>query len=321
MIASHNKIKGKNHNLRFNNNSKNHYIKNTKNTHTTTHLKTPINTYVSTHTNTHSSAHPNTSINTLVDSSDYSNKQRNNSKQKQEQEPKVSIIIPAYNEEKTIARTIKSILNQTYKNYEILVVNNNSKDKTEEIAKRYVRVITEKQQGYIPTVISGIKHTTGKIISICDADSYYPKKWLEKMLKSFNKKKVVGVYGSARFYDTNIFLSYISYLIYSTFLIISRVLGVDNAAGFNFLFSRKAYEKSKGYNINWKWASPDIELAQRLKKYGKLKLRLTYVYTSSRRFKKSGFIKTSLMFLKAWYSMLKKKAPNISYKEYNAQRK
>lgn len=52
---------------------------------------------------------------------------------------KVSIVIPAYNEEKSIEKTIKTLLNQSYKDFEIIVVDNNSKDKTYEITSKYVK--------------------------------------------------------------------------------------------------------------------------------------------------------------------------------------
>ncbi len=69
---------------------------------------------------------------------------------------KVSIIVPAYNEEENIEATLKSLLSQTYKNYEIIVVDNNSKDRTKQIAEKYVRTITETKQGYIYAVVRGV---------------------------------------------------------------------------------------------------------------------------------------------------------------------
>ena len=50
---------------------------------------------------------------------------------------KVSIILPCYNNEKTINKTINSIINQTYKNWELIIVDDNSKDKTDKILKKY----------------------------------------------------------------------------------------------------------------------------------------------------------------------------------------
>lgn len=234
---------------------------------------------------------------------------------------KVSIIIPAYNEEESIERTIKSLLNQSYKDFEIVVVDNNSKDKTREIASKYVKTVTESRQGYIFAVMRGVQETSGEILTICDADSIYPKKWLEKMMKSFKKKSVVATYGTAMFYDTGKFMVFASLILYTMFLWFSKFLSLDNTAGFNFLFTRDSYLKTGGYDPNWKWGSPDIDLGRRLKKFGKIKLRNVVVMTSARRFKKGGFIKTTKMFISMWRQMLKDKKPSIDYDQYNQTRR
>ena len=234
---------------------------------------------------------------------------------------KVSIVIPAYNEEENIEKTLKSLLNQTYKNFEIIVVDNNSKDKTKEIASEYANTVTETKQGYIHAVKRGVAETNGEVLTICDADSIYPSKWLEKMIKPFNNDHVVAAYGTAEFYDAGKLMAFVSLISYSLFLIVSKSFGLDNTAGFNFLFRRDVYEKIGGYDENWKWGSPDIEFGKRLKKTGKVNLRLIAVKTSSRRFKKGGFLKTTKMFLSMWRKMLRSEKPTLSYKEYNQNRR
>ncbi|MCL5032898.1 MAG: glycosyltransferase [Thermotogae bacterium] len=234
---------------------------------------------------------------------------------------KVSIVIPAYNEEGSIEKTIKSLLSQSYKDFEIIVVDNNSKDKTREIASKYVKTVNESKQGYIFAVRRGIEETHGEILTICDADSIYPKRWLEKMIKSFKRENIVAVYGTAMFYDINEFTASASLIFYTIFLWLSKLLGLDNTAGFNFLFRREFYVKSGGYDPNWKWGSPDIDLGRRLKKFGKVKLRNKIVFTSARRFKKGGFLNTTKMFIDMWRQMLKNKNPDMSYDEYNKTRK
>jgi len=234
---------------------------------------------------------------------------------------RVSIVIPAYNEEESIEKTILSLLHQTYDNFEMIVIDNNSTDRTREIAEKYVKVVTEKEQGYIHAVIRGIKETSGEIVTVCDADTIYPRNWLKEMMKPFSRNDVVAVYGSAMFKDTNIFMKVFSYLSYSLFLVVSKMLGLDNTAGFNFLFRREAYEKVGGYRKDWRWASPDIELGKRLKMVGKVVLKLRPVYTSSRRFKKGGYLKTATMFCKLWWCMLRNREPALDYKEYNKSRK
>ncbi|PJA94745.1 hypothetical protein CO130_02855, partial [Candidatus Jorgensenbacteria bacterium CG_4_9_14_3_um_filter_38_10] len=88
--------------------------------------------------------------------------------------PLVSIIIPAYNAEKYIQRALESALAQTYKDIEIIVIDDGSTDKTAEIIKTYQdpRIIYffQKNQGQGPARNNGIKKSQGEYITFLDAD-------------------------------------------------------------------------------------------------------------------------------------------------------
>ena len=94
----------------------------------------------------------------------------------------VSIITPCYNGEKTIARLMDSILNQTYKKIEFILINDGSTDKTEEIAKDYeekfveqgmiFKYIYQENQGLGGAINTGLKHFTGEFLCWPDADDY-----------------------------------------------------------------------------------------------------------------------------------------------------
>ena len=233
---------------------------------------------------------------------------------------KLSIIVPAYNEEATIANTIKGLQAQTYKNIELIIINNNSKDKTLEIAKKLTdKVFTETKQGYIHAVLRGAAESTGDLITFCDADSFYPTNWAEKVVNEFEKDdNIVVVYGPANTHDASKLQNWLNGIGYILFLYISKLFRLDNTAGFNFVMKKSAYLKAGGYNPAYQKMSPDIELGKRLKKLGKVKLKTSIMVSSSyRRFADNGGIKTSIMFLKAWWAMVVGKAPNISYEEYN----
>ncbi len=233
---------------------------------------------------------------------------------------KLSIIVPAYNEEKSIAKTLEGLKSQTYKNLEIIVIDNNSKDKTSEIAKKYVNnVFVETNQGYIYAVIRGAKEATGELITFCDADTVYPNNWAEKAVKNFASSDTVVVYGTCDSYDTNKVSSFFNYLGYTSFLFVSRILGMDNTSGFNFIMRKEAYDKAGGYNPAYKKMSPDIELGKRLSKIGKIKFVPSLKVSSSvRRFSEKGNITTTIMFAKAWWSMLRNKLPDVDYNTYNS---
>ncbi|EKD94212.1 MAG: hypothetical protein ACD_26C00167G0004 [uncultured bacterium] len=111
--------------------------------------------------------------------------------------PLVSIVIPAHNEEKWINICIQSFLNQTYKNIEIIVINDASIDKTLEILKKYLRIKVisfNKNQGEAMARTTGVKHSNGNIILQTDADAEYPKDFIQIAVNEFSKnKKISGI--------------------------------------------------------------------------------------------------------------------------------
>ncbi|HEX8932548.1 MAG TPA: glycosyltransferase family A protein, partial [Patescibacteria group bacterium] len=99
---------------------------------------------------------------------------------------KISVIIPAYNEEKYIGACIESLLKQNRLPDEIIVVNNNSTDQTAAIASQYpVKVINEKEQGITPARNRGLNEAQYDIIARTDADTILPPDWIEKIKKHF----------------------------------------------------------------------------------------------------------------------------------------
>ena len=233
---------------------------------------------------------------------------------------KLSIIVPAYNEEQSIADTLKGLKAQTYKDIELIVVDNNSKDRTGDIARQYTdRVYTETTQGYIFAVIRGSKESTGELITFCDADTVYPPDWAARIVKHFLDNEIVAVYGPCGTFDTSKWGSIFNQIAYTLFLLISKLFGLDNTAGFNFVMRKAVFDDVGGYDPAYKKMSPDIELGKRLKKKGKIVLDPTIVVASSaRRFKEGGTFQTTWMFAKAWWSMVIGKTPNVDYNTYNA---
>jgi glycosyltransferase involved in cell wall biosynthesis len=115
---------------------------------------------------------------------------------------KVSVIIIARNEEKNIGRCIKSVLNQNYKNLEIIVVNDASTDKTNDIAKKMgAKVITNKKNlGIARSFNRGIKFSRGNIVVTLHADAeLIGKSWIKYMVNTLLKNKDVAAVTSLRF--------------------------------------------------------------------------------------------------------------------------
>lgn len=111
--------------------------------------------------------------------------------------PLVSIIIRTKNEEKWISICLDALNKQTYKNFEVIIVDNNSEDKTIQKIKKYkVKIVSIKN--FLPgkAINYGIKKSKGKII-ICLSAHCIPVNslWLENLIKHLSDNKVAGVYG------------------------------------------------------------------------------------------------------------------------------
>jgi len=101
----------------------------------------------------------------------------------------ISIIIPVYNAEKSLKRSVDSLINQTYKNIEIILVNDGSIDNSAEICLNYqtndsrVKYIYQKNAGVSSARNHGIKASKGDYIAFLDADDYLESQFCERMLK------------------------------------------------------------------------------------------------------------------------------------------
>jgi glycosyltransferase involved in cell wall biosynthesis len=122
---------------------------------------------------------------------------------KMETKPLVSVVMPAYNSEKTIGRAIESILNQTYTNFEFIIVDDGSTDRTLEIikcyAKRDKRIIVlnnEKNMKIVYSLNKGIEKARGEYIARMDSDDFSFPNRFEKQIKFLGKNPDVGVVGS-----------------------------------------------------------------------------------------------------------------------------
>lgn len=107
-----------------------------------------------------------------------------------------TIITVCYNSEKTIEKTIQSILNQSCEDYEYLIIDGGSTDTTLEIIKKYepefngkLKYVSEKDKGIYDAMNKGIDKATGEIIGIVNSDDYYELDTLENVKKLYETKK------------------------------------------------------------------------------------------------------------------------------------
>lgn len=116
----------------------------------------------------------------------------------------VSIIVPVYNSKKYIQYCINSLLNQTYRNIEVILVDDGSSDGSSEICDRVsksdlrVKVIHQKNQGVCITRNNGILASEGKYITFCDNDDWLPTDAIEKLVYSLEKSDADLVCGGIK---------------------------------------------------------------------------------------------------------------------------
>ena len=108
----------------------------------------------------------------------------------------VSIIIPCFNAEKTIIRTLKSIESQSMGNYQVVMIDDGSTDNTEKIIKKYIKdkndylYIKQKNSGVSAARNRGLEKAKGKYISFLDADDVYHPKFLEILCNEIENNSV-----------------------------------------------------------------------------------------------------------------------------------
>ena len=123
--------------------------------------------------------------------------------------PKFSIIIPVYNVEKYIGKCLDSIMNQTYKDYEVIIVNDGTKDHSMEIVKDYdVKVINQKNQGLSAARNRGVKEATGDYILFIDSDDYIEKDLLKELNKSLKNNPDLVRFQVQEVYDNGKIMKY-----------------------------------------------------------------------------------------------------------------
>lgn len=128
---------------------------------------------------------------------------------------KVSVIVPAYNTGKYIKRCLTSLLNQTYKNIEIIVVNDGSTDNTLDIVKKFnVKVIDQENSGGASSPRNvGIKNSTGDYITFVDSDDYVSSNYIESIVNIINDYSydIIETPLLFEFYKKNKLLTYTEY--------------------------------------------------------------------------------------------------------------
>ncbi|MGO4706746.1 glycosyltransferase [Microvirga sp. 2MCAF38] len=120
---------------------------------------------------------------------------------------KVSIVTPSYNQGRFLKRTIESVLNQTYPNIELIVMDGGSKDESVEILKSYgdrFQWVSEKDKGQTDAINKGLKRATGRILAYLNSDDTLELDAVETIVRYFTENPDVDlVYGDAHYIDVD----------------------------------------------------------------------------------------------------------------------
>ena len=230
--------------------------------------------------------------------------------------PLITVVIPAFNEEKYLRYCLEALKKQSYKNnFETIVVDNNSTDKTYQVAKEFgARIISEKKQGYVFALKRGMDKAKGDIIAVTDSDTQVREDWLSVIDKAFKNPKVAAVTGVVKLDYKSKLVSISLSALYTIFINISTFIGKPNLSGFNFAVRKDALLKVGGVNTLFAM-SPDVDLGIRLGKTGEVKVvNNLSAFTSARRWEE-GFVPTLWEYTKGYvYTTWLRKPADVKQK-------
>jgi len=201
----------------------------------------------------------------------------------------LSVIIPTLNEEKNLANIIQNLKEQNYQNFEIIVSDGYSKDKTEEIAKENKCVfVKSKKRSPAHQRNTGAKYAKGELLFFLDADSRFPKNFLNKTIIEF-KDRNLGIAGFYLRFNSRKNIYKIYNVIYNFFAYIFQYFK-PLSVGAAIIVEKSNHFKANGFDESI-LVGEDHEYASRIKKFTKFRIiNSTIFYYSTRRWEKEGHL-------------------------------
>jgi cellulose synthase/poly-beta-1,6-N-acetylglucosamine synthase-like glycosyltransferase len=192
--------------------------------------------------------------------------------------PSVTVVVPVRNGEQTIQQLLESLQKLDYdrNKVEVIVVDGNSTDKTQEIVKKYpVNLVVEEKQGLNLARNIGIKCSHGEIIAFTDSDCIVPPDWITKIVENFKDPKVSCVGGSAKALDSDFISQYADNSIVRLMPFFTKREELKKVkpffrhpAGCNMAFRRKVAEEVGYFDENIQYGFDEVEFADRICRAG-----------------------------------------------------
>jgi cellulose synthase/poly-beta-1,6-N-acetylglucosamine synthase-like glycosyltransferase len=190
----------------------------------------------------------------------------------------VTVIVPVHNGEQTIQPLLDSLQKLSYdrNKVEVIVVDGNSTDKTQEIVKKYpVKLVIEEKKGLNLARNIGIKFSNGEIIAFTDSDCIVPPNWITKIVENFKDQKVSCVGGSAKALERDFISQYADNSIVRLMPFFTKREELEKVkpffrhpAGCNMAFRRKVAEEVGFFDENIQYGFDEVEFADRICKAG-----------------------------------------------------
>lgn len=180
---------------------------------------------------------------------------------KKSNEKCMSIIVPTYNSSRTLSACLESIANQTYKNIELIVVDNNSADNTKDIAEKYTKHVYNKGPERSAQRNYGVRRAKGDYVMIIDSDMELSPEVAAECIEQFSKDKITGIIIPEESFGEGFWAQ-------AKQLERSFYLGVDWMEAAR-CFPKKIYDQLGGYNEDMV-SGEDWDLSQRADKLGTL---------------------------------------------------
>lgn len=181
----------------------------------------------------------------------------------------ISVIIPAYNEEKRLAACLSSVFDQTKVPDEVIVIDNASTDRTAQIAREMgARVVEEKRRGITFARNAGFNSAKFEIIARTDADTIVPKNWVETISQEFEKDTTLVALSGPAVFGLSIFSPLLKILVFEAN---KKIFGHYGLYGPNLAIKKSAWEKIESVTcVDDSKVHEDTDLAIHIGKIGEI---------------------------------------------------
>lgn len=231
-----------------------------------------------------------------------------------------SVIIPALNEEKLLPRLLEAINRQTFRDFEVILVDAQSHDETVKIAKEYtnkfpLQIVHTPEKNISRSRNLGAKIAKGEYLVFIDADNYVTSKFLEDMKKVIDRGADMVIPGITP--DSRKLVYKMSYSTVNFLVSVSKKIGIPFSTGGNFVIKKSVFELLKGFDEKI-FVGEDHDIVGRANRN---KVNLAFaknpkVIFSVRRFEKEGAVVLLKYFISTAYIAFFGK---ITKKIYNYQ--